>query len=177
MMKIPCFLAFFLIIFSIGLYAEPSFGMGIGAEVNGYSIGGVGIGGMGQLDYRFGEMFSFGVRGLYSFDSAPGIVSMSVLELTGNLRWYFLRFPRWLAYHYLLQSKYHVFAQLEAGGALVYTEGDSVAVSGFSWGAAAGVRIMLVDWMGLYLEPYLRYSSTGLFGVGLMFGWVVRPYR
>jgi hypothetical protein len=177
MMKIPCFLAFFLIIFSVGLYADQNFGMGVGVEVNGYSQRGVGIGGMGGLDYRFGEMFSFGVRGLYSFDLAADDLPMSIMEFTGNVRWYFLRFPRLLTYYYLLQGKYHAFAQFEAGGALVYMGNeDSIAVSGFSWGASVGLRIMLVDWKGLYVEPYLRYSSTGTFGIGAMIGWVFRPY-
>jgi hypothetical protein len=173
-MKKYCFFSIFLVFCLAGIYAEHSFATGIGGEMNGYSQGGIGLGMGGALDYRFTEMFSFGARGLYGLDLAGGREKMSVIEVTGNARWYFLRFRDLLNYYYLWQSKFHFFAQADIGGAFVYT-GDtgSLAETGISWGASAGARIVFGNF---YTEPYIRYSSTGLFGIGVMLGWIFRPY-
>jgi hypothetical protein len=173
-MKKHGFLLVFLAMLSAGLYAEPSFAVGAGGEMNGYSRGGIGIGIGGGLDYRFSEMFSAGVRGLYGLDLSDSVNKISVIEVTGNVRWYFLRFSGLLNYYYLWQSRFHVFAQFDIGGAFVYTEDtDSKAESGISLGATAGARIVFGNF---YTEPYLRASLTGLYGLGVMFGWIFRPY-
>jgi hypothetical protein len=171
-MKKYCLFSVFLVMFSIGLYAEPSFAIGVGAEVDGYSQSGMGLGIGGAMDYRFNEMFSFGARGLYTLDLGGG--GISVAEVTGNVRWYFLRFRNLLNYYYILQSRFHFFAQADIGGAFVYTgETGSKTESALSFGAVAGVRIVFGSF---YTEPYIRFSSTGLYGGGAMLGWIFSPY-
>jgi hypothetical protein len=173
-MKKICFLSILWVLFVAGAYAQASISVGLGAEVNGYSTKMMAIGLGGGMDYRFNEMFSLGARGLYSLDIGQKKVGdVSVMEVTCNLRWYFLRFPRLLYYYYLWQNKYHFFTQFDLGGAFTYTkDGNTKAESGVIVGACAGVRIVFDR---AYIEPYLRFSSTSMLGGGIMFGLVSSP--
>lgn len=171
-MKKFCVVSIFLVSLAAGVRAETSLSLGIGAEANGYSQNGVAAGLAGLMDFRLNEMFSLGIRGVYCLDIGQTNPSnLAVLELTGNVRWYFMRSKKLLSYYYLWQNKYHFFAQIDGGGAFLYTKDSGTkAESSTSFGFSAGARIMFSSF---YVEPYVRYSTTSIFGLGVLAGWTI----
>ncbi|MDR0408957.1 MAG: hypothetical protein LBH18_00965 [Spirochaetaceae bacterium] len=123
-----------------------------------------------NMDYRFNEMWSIGARALYCIDLGQDVIGDgSALEITANVRWYFLRFTNLLFYYFLWQNKLHWFVQLDVGGSFAFFPSimENVAYTGFNPGGMFGVRIVSDR---TYIEPFLRYSLIGQLGVGVMFG-------
>lgn len=149
-----------------------SMSLGAGGEANTYSNGGIAVGLGGLADFRLNEMFSLGVRPMMNIDMGPD--AFTVLEVTGNIRWYFLRFRSLLSYYYLWQNMFHFFVELDAGGAFAYLDSSSkLSFSEWVVGGTAGVRI--VFWEMFYVEPYIRYAAiTQVFGAGVLFGVTIK---
>jgi hypothetical protein len=124
-----------------------------------------------NMDYRFNEMWSIGARAAYYIDLGQDVIGdVSVLEITGNARWYFLRFRDLLfKYSLLWQNKLHWFLQLDVGGSFAFYPSimEDIAYTGFNAGGMLGVRIVSEK---SYVEPFLRYSLMGKIGVGVMLG-------
>jgi hypothetical protein len=162
-----CLFSVILLFLAAGIHAQMSISLGVGGEVNTYSNGGIAVGLGGLADFRLNEMLSLGVRPMMNIDLGPD--AFSVLEVTGNVRWYFLRWRSLLNYYYLWQNRFHFFVEFDAGGAFAYLD-SSTHLSFNEWvlGGTAGVRIA---WPMFYIEPYVRYAvSTQVFGGGVLFG-------
>ncbi|MDR3356690.1 MAG: hypothetical protein LBO04_05815 [Spirochaetaceae bacterium] len=166
-MKKICIFSVLGVFLSVGAYAEMSLSLGVGAEVNNYSNKGIAVGLGGLADFRLNEMWSLGFRPMMNIDLGPD--GFSVLEVSGNVRWYFLRFKNLLDYYFLWQRRFHLFVEADVGGAFAYTDVSShLSFSDWIIGGTAGVRIA---WERFYLEPYVRYAAvTQVVGVGVLFG-------
>ena len=149
-----------------------SLSLGLGAEVNNYSNGGIAVGLGGLADFRLNEMFSLGARPMMNIDMGPD--AFSVLEVTGNIRWYFLRFRSLLNYYYLWQNKFHFFVEFDAGGAFAYLDSSShLSFNEWVIGVSGGLRLFITELF--YVEPYIRYAATTqVFGAGALFGVTIR---
>jgi hypothetical protein len=126
-----------------------------------------------NMDYRLGELFSIGARALYCIDL--GEANASVLEVSGNVRLYFLRFGEMLwKYAVYWQSKWHWFLQLDVGGSFAFYPDymPDIAYTGLNPGVMAGVRIFS-ETKTTYIEPYIRCSLKGYIGIGAMFGLTI----
>jgi hypothetical protein len=148
-----------------------SLSLGLGAEANTYSSGLIAVGVGGLMDFRINEMWSVGFRPMMNVDLGPD--AFSVLEITGNVRWYFLRFRKLLNYYFLWQDKLHFFAEADVGGAFAYTAETSSHLSFSDWvlGVTAGVRIAGERF---YFEPYFRYAAiTQVLGGGFLAGMTI----
>jgi hypothetical protein len=143
-----------------------------------YSEKSIAAGGVFNMDFRFNEMWSVGTRALYCMDLGQDTIGdVSVLEVTANVRWYFLRFRDMLfKYSMLWVGRFHWFAQIDAGGSFAFFPSivEDVAYTGFSIGGTAGARIFFES---LYVEPYLRYSLKGNLGVGVLVGLAFTSYE
>lgn len=106
-----------------------------------------------------GEHFAVGGKVGYS-QNYSGIIT---LEMAALGRWYVFSF-----------EKLRLFAQLEAGMALIFYERKAYPRIGgktypaFLGGLALGGRIPLGSWW--YLEPTLRGGYPYIWGVGINFG-------
>jgi hypothetical protein len=168
--KKTCLFLILLVLLSVNAHAQMSLSLGIGAEANTYSNGGFAVGIGGLADFRINEMWALGVRPVMNIDMGPD--AFSVLEVTGNLRWYFLRFRRALNYYFLWQNRFHFFAELDVGGAFAYIDSSShLSFNDWVVGGTAGVRIA---WERFYLEPYIRYAATTqVIGGGVLLGMTI----
>jgi hypothetical protein len=165
------FFSVVMVFLSISSYAEMSVSLGVGAEVNTYSSGGIAMGLGGLVDFRINEMWAIGARPLMNIDFGPE--GFSVLEVTGNVRWYFLRFKKLLNYYYLWQRRFHLFAEFDFGAAFAYQDiSTHLSFSDIVAGVTSGVRI---DWPWFYVEPYIRYTAiTNTIGAGVLVGATLR---
>ncbi|MDR2343937.1 MAG: hypothetical protein LBD86_05340 [Spirochaetaceae bacterium] len=170
-MKKICFFSVLIVFLSVNAYAQMSLSLGLGGEVNTYSNGGIAVGYGGLADFRINEMWSIGFHPMMNIDFGPE--AFSVLEVTGNVRWYFLRFKNLLNYYFLWQRMFHFFVEFDAGGAFAYLDSDSkLSFNEWVLGGAAGVRIV---WEMFYVEPYIRYAATTqVIGAGVLFGVTIR---
>jgi hypothetical protein len=154
-----------------GVHAETSISLGLGPEANMYSEKSIAAGGVFNMDFRFNEMWSVGSRALYCMDLGQDTIGdVSVLEVTANVRWYFLRFRDMMfKYSMLWMGRFHWFVQIDAGGSFAYFSKimEDVAYTGLSIGGTGGARIVFEK---MYIEPYLRYSIKGHLGIGVLFG-------
>jgi hypothetical protein len=163
------FLLGLLIFLAIGVFADTSISLSIGGEGDQYSIGGFGGGFAGNIDYRFNELFSLGEFSVYSFDF--GSSGAATLELGATVRYYFLRTKKLLDYYYLWQNKFHLFLQLDVGGAWAYLgDNDHLSWSDCMIGGVFGLRRFFGENDMFYFEPYLRYSTTSYLGAGILLG-------
>jgi hypothetical protein len=156
-----------MLFLAVGIHAQMSISLGVGGEVNTYSNGGIAVGLGGLADFRLNEMWSLGVRPMMNIDLGPD--AFSVLEVTGNVRWYFLRWKSLLNYYYLWQNRFHFFVEFDAGGAFAYLDSSThLSFNEWVFGGTAGVRIV---WQMFYVEPYIRYAATTqVFGAGVLLG-------
>jgi hypothetical protein len=143
-----------------------------------YSEKSIAAGGVFNMDFRFNEMWSAGARALYCMDLGQDTIGdVSVLEVTANVRWYFLRFRDILfKYSMLWMGRFHWFVQVDVGGSFAFFPDimKDVAYTGFSIGGTGGARIVFEK---LYVEPYLRYSLRGNLGLGVLVGLTFNGYE
>jgi hypothetical protein len=146
------------------VYAQDvvGFSLSLGVEGNGYSPTSMGFGARVVADYRFGEMLSAGTSILFGFDEA-----LTTMEFSGNIRYYFLRTEEGLIKYYNWMSIFHLFLQVEGGGAMLIYKDDTLR-SYFMAGVVAGSRIALSRFGSFYIEPYLRLGYPHIFGVGVL---------
>jgi hypothetical protein len=146
---IPFFLLLFFSALPGGMAQERGLDLALGLEGNMNTTSGVsGAGwfsGLGNLG-----SFAAGVKAGYSYDFS----AIATLEMAALGRWYFLSFEH-----------SRLFAQLEAGAALIFYQEDTTPA--FLGGLGLGWRFQLGRW---YLEPALRAGYPFIWGGGLGFG-------
>jgi hypothetical protein len=175
MLKRACFFSIFILYLAVNVNAQMSISLGVGGEVDQYSRHFLGAGFAGSMSYRISEMWGLGARFVYAADLGTDdddSGSVSAMEMTANIRWYFLRFRNLLSYYFMWQQKYHWFVQFDMGGAFGYTSlKPNLASPGFMVGGTAGLHISFEK---AFVEPYIRYSTTGGVGGGVIFGLTLR---
>jgi hypothetical protein len=144
-------------------YAQDVVGLSLslGLEGNGYSLTSMGFGFKLSGDYRFGESLSIGTTSLFASDE-----SLTTLEFSANIRWYFLRDEESLIKYYNWASVFHLFAQVDGGATVVIRDADQVKPHPMI-GLVAGSRIALSRFGSFYVEPYLRVGYPFLFALGV----------
>jgi len=154
----PFLLTAILLITTLSAFAqEQSDGkkvaIGLGAEFNFNSrenfAGGAALGFDVDLPYSLATGANVAVS--YNFDI------IVVLEPTALFRWYFLGVKE--------QKHSGLFVQADAGAYLVLEEEELIPL--FSGGLRVGLRVPLKSF---YIEPYGRFGSPYIFGVGLSAG-------
>ncbi|MDR2601202.1 MAG: hypothetical protein LBC53_01930 [Spirochaetaceae bacterium] len=170
------FFFFLLATFTSLLYAQESFSAGAGFQINNYSSAMFGAGGLVTTDFRFNELISLGSGFLFSYDAGNGSRAswekpMTVMELSVNARWYFLRFKSLVDWFFEWQNYLHWFVQFETGFSVIGVDGKNMVTSQnnipFMLGVSAGVRIMIGN---MYVEPYIRGGEPYMWGAGLIVG-------
>ncbi|GMO42924.1 MAG: hypothetical protein Ta2B_23300 [Termitinemataceae bacterium] len=192
-MKKSAILLGFILVVSVGaLSAQDSFSLGLGLEVDGFTVGDAdagkdplfGLGPLVTLDYRFNEMFSLGARGILSFDLAQSEFGyVSSVEFDFAARWYFLRFKSLVDYWFEWQHKYHYFVQFDIGYLNVLSKSnEDLAGIGTAVGGTVGCRIFLFE--SFFIEPFGRFgvnmskNVTALnWGIGAVAGYTFHSTR
>jgi hypothetical protein len=132
-----------------GILNRLSFGLGF--ELNGYELEGIGLGSPLLGEYHIFPFLSAGLRIGAFTDTA-----LFALEPQAFARWY---------WPYL--GRFRLFVAGDLGMAVLVHEGDPYAA--FAGGVSAGVRITTENhW---YVEPYVRGGYPVIFGAGLMVGY------
>lgn len=138
--------------------------VGLSGEVNIITLNDRGFAAGGLLDagYRFGPVFSTGVKTGVFYD----LTQLLSLESRLFLRWYFVR-----------QGIAEFFFQGDGGLLVTFREGLDLQESrgGPVGGLTLGVRIALPErW---YLEPYVRGGYPVIGGGGITVGFLPKPRR
>ena len=170
-----------MLFFCVSLYtgvlsAQESFSIGIGAQLNNYSTNLAGLGVAAATDFRFNELISLGTSFVYSFDlgNMEKTVTndpLTIMELSVNFRWYFLRFKSLVDWFFLWQNYLHFYIQPEIGFSILNVGERHMASNWnnlpFMVGLVFGVRIMLEN---VYIEPFIKGGQPYMWAGGFLVG-------